>query len=146
MIGIRDLRMYESWELGKDGYPVAWKEIAGFVKDEARWCCLRCGRPHDVESGYVLTVHHLDGNPANCRWWNLPALCQRCHLSIQARVVMVQDYFLDHSEWFKIFAAGWYAFTKAGLDLTRAQTFDRMDEFLSLGRGPGMVVSDIEIE
>ncbi|GAH88897.1 unnamed protein product, partial [marine sediment metagenome] len=28
----------------------------------------------------MLTVHHLDGNKANCEDWNLAALCQRCHL------------------------------------------------------------------
>ena len=36
----------------------------------------------------ILTVHHLTGEKADCRWWNLAALCQRCHLTIQGRVVM----------------------------------------------------------
>jgi hypothetical protein len=52
----------------------------------------------------VLTVHHLDGNPANCADWNLAALCQRCHLKIQGRVRMAQGFFaeiLDVAEWFK---------------------------------------------
>jgi len=36
----------------------------------------------------ILTVHHLNGVKADLRWWNLAALCQRCHLTIQGRVVM----------------------------------------------------------
>ncbi len=58
----------------------------------------------------VLTVHHLDGDKANCRWWNLATLCQRCHLEIQAKVVMERVYVHEHSEWFKPHAAGYYAF------------------------------------
>ncbi len=49
----------------------------------------------------ILTVHHLDGNKANCRWWNLAALCQRCHLTIQGRVDMRRIYPWPHSEWFR---------------------------------------------
>lgn len=58
----------------------------------------------------ILTVHHLDGDKANCRWWNLAALCQRCHLEIQAKVVMERVYPFPHSEWFKPYVAGYYAF------------------------------------
>jgi hypothetical protein len=29
----------------------------------------------------VLTVAHLDHNPANCDYSNLRALCQKCHLA-----------------------------------------------------------------
>jgi len=32
----------------------------------------------------VLTVHHIDANPANCADDNLIALCQRCHLKADA--------------------------------------------------------------
>ena len=52
----------------------------------------------------ILTVHHLDGNKANCEAWNLAALCQRCHLHIQGKVKMDQLFFediLDVSPWFK---------------------------------------------
>jgi hypothetical protein len=65
------------------GYPVNWNEIATRIKDLARWCCEHCGHPHDPEDGYTLTVHHLDGDLANCAWENLVALCQRCHLRWQ---------------------------------------------------------------
>jgi len=67
-----------------DGYPGEWEEIAKAVKDAAGWRCEHCGHEHDVESGYVLTVHHLDMDPANCGSRNLVALCQRCHLRWQA--------------------------------------------------------------
>lgn len=66
-------------------YPPNWPEIAQRVKARAGWCCEHCGHPHDPASGHTLTVHHLDGNPANCADDNLVALCQRCHLHVQAR-------------------------------------------------------------
>jgi hypothetical protein len=80
----------------------------------------------------VLTVHHLDGDKANLRWWNLCALCQRCHLQIQGKVVMERVYPHEHSEWFKDFAAGYYAFVYLGEELTRAETMERLDELLAL--------------
>ena len=74
-------------------YPANWKEIAVRIKLAAEWHCERCQHPHDVASGHVLTVHHLDGDKANCADWNLAALCQRCHLKIQGRVKMDQMFF-----------------------------------------------------
>jgi len=68
-------------------YPPDWPDIARQVKDAADWRCEHCGHPHDPATGHVLTVHHLDGNPANCADDNLVALCQRCHLHIQARYI-----------------------------------------------------------
>lgn len=85
-------------------YPDNWKDIASRIKTSAGWRCERCRHPHEVETGYVLTVHHLDGNKSNCADWNLAALCQRCHLHIQGKVKMDQMFFaeiLDVSEWFK---------------------------------------------
>jgi hypothetical protein len=90
-------------------YPNNWNEIAQQCKQDAGWICVRCGHPHEPETGYALTVHHLDMNPSNCAWWNLAALCQRCHLHIQAKVVMHQPYMFEHSEWFKPFVAGYHA-------------------------------------
>ena len=66
-------------------YPEDWKTISTRVKIRAGFRCEHCGHPHDPEHGYTLTVHHLDGDPANCDPNNLVALCQRCHLAIQAR-------------------------------------------------------------
>ncbi len=81
-----------------------------------------------------MTVRHLDGDKANCVWWNLVALCQRCHLSVQSKVIMAQRYVLDHSEWFKPDAAGWYAHRILGEQLDREQTMARIEELLALER------------
>lgn len=90
-------------------YPPNWDEIAYAAKEAADGCCVRCHHPHEAETFYTLTVHHLDMDPANCRWWNIPPLCQRCHLHIQARVVMERPWMFEHSPWFKPYVAGYYA-------------------------------------
>lgn len=115
-------------------YPDNWKAIAVSIKEAAGWCCVRCDHVHDHPSWHVLTVHHIDGDKANCKWWNLAALCQRCHLSIQARVDPGMPYFLEHSDWFKPYAAGLYAWKYLSEDLTRTQVDERMDELLALER------------
>jgi 5-methylcytosine-specific restriction endonuclease McrA len=115
-------------------YPENWTEIANRVKDKAGWKCIRCGHPHDRESGHVLTVHHLDLNPANCRWWNLTALCQRCHLRIQGKVIMERTWFLEHSEWFKPYVAGFYAHY-FGLPDDRESVMAHVEELIALGQG-----------
>lgn len=80
-------------------YPADWPAIAQAVKAKASWRCERCGHTHHRESGHVLTVHHLDLDRSNCEEWNLAALCQKCHLSVQGRVDMTQDYLFEHSAW-----------------------------------------------
>lgn len=125
-------------------YPANWKEIAKAVKDAALWKCVRCGKLHDPENGYTLTVHHLDINPANCAWWNLPALCQRCHLQIQSKVVMEREYMFPHTDWFRPYVAAYYASREHVFHPTmdyfislkvapREMILSRLDEFLSLG-------------
>ena len=84
-------------------YPKNWKYIAATIKGNAGWKCERCHVAHGPVPN-VLTVHHLDGDKANCEDWNLAALCQRCHLAIQGRVKMDQLFFLEVlpvSGWFK---------------------------------------------
>jgi 5-methylcytosine-specific restriction endonuclease McrA len=66
-------------------YPENWDLIARRIKYNAGFQCEHCGHPHDPEAGYALTVHHLDRDKSNCADDNLVALCQRCHLHIQAR-------------------------------------------------------------
>jgi hypothetical protein len=96
-----------------------------------------CG--YDVQALWrILTVHHLDGVKLNCRWWNLAALCQRCHLSIQGRVKLHVPYLFEHSNWFKPYVAGYYAFALRGLDLTREQVTEQLEELLALGRGQSL--------
>ncbi len=82
------------------GYPDDWDAIAANVKEAAGWVCEHCtvqwgrtalgGHVHEVVTGYVLTVHHLDGDKSNCADDNLVALCQRCHLHWQKRFVVGQ--------------------------------------------------------
>lgn len=80
----------------------------------------------------ILTVHHLTGVKYDLRWWNLAALCQRCHLTIQGRVRMERVWPWEHSEWFKPYVAGYYAATYLGEDLTREETIARLDDLLAL--------------
>jgi len=86
-------------------YPADWPQIAVRVKDRAASRCVRCLMHHAPANGYTLTVHHLDGNKTNCEDWNLAALCQRCHLTIQARVNMQQGFLFPdlHADWFRPF-------------------------------------------
>lgn len=87
----------------------------------------------DIEAQWrILTVHHLDGNKANCRWWNLVALCQRCHLQIQGRVQMERVWPWEHSEWFRPYVAGYYALVYLGEEIEREEAEARMDELLAL--------------
>lgn len=87
---------------------------------------------HDEAQWRILTVHHLDEDKANCRWWNLVALCQRCHLRMQRAVIMGRPYHYEHSDWFKAYAAGFYAWKYLNEDLTREAVAARLDELLAL--------------
>lgn len=88
-----------------------------------------------VQAQYrILTVHHLDGVKANCRWWNLAALCQRCHLTIQGRVRMERVWPWEHTDWFKPYVAGFYAWSYLGEDLERDEVDARRDDLLGLER------------
>lgn len=88
---------------------------------------------YDIEARWrILTVHHLNGIKYDCRWWNLVSLCQRCHLTIQAKVYLERPWNKPHSEWFKPYAAGWYASNYLGEELSREQVMARLDELLAL--------------
>ena len=72
-------------------YPANWKEISLRVRREAGWRCQWCdaenGKPHPrTGSKVVLTVHHINHLPEDCRRANLVALCQRCHLGADMRI------------------------------------------------------------
>lgn len=106
-----------------NNYSTDWAALADRVKDDADRKCVRCGHGHCVKSGHVLTVHHFDGDKANNARWNLMALCQRCHLSIQARVDPRNPIFFDPSPWSMPYIAGVYAaglcVAPASYDLSR---------------------------
>ena len=200
---MNELRQYEGYECGKDGYPYAWHgkcscdyftepgmcvyevctgdqpAIKDMIREEAQNRCERCWHPYSKGEGEwsacdgqcrhagpvqmwttegwtdfhpadgrtwgaalavskgraryrILTVHHLDEDKANCRWWNLVALCQRCHLRMQHGVVMGTPYHYEHSEWFKPYAAAFYAFKYLGEDLSREEVMARQEELLRL--------------
>jgi hypothetical protein len=87
-----------------DKYPENWDEISEKVKRENGYKCERCNHTDQPKFGFALTTHHLDGDRANCQRWNLAALCQRCHLHIQNKVIMNQMFMfeiIEVSEWFK---------------------------------------------
>jgi len=79
-------------------YPKDWKAISLRIRSErAGWRCEGSpghypdcrawnGQPHPVTgSRVVLTVAHLDHQPENCADENLMAMCQRCHLTYDAK-------------------------------------------------------------
>lgn len=142
-------------------YPHDWRTIARAVKDEAGWRCVRCAHPFRpasfaTDGGQPLVcdqwcdptrcpqlrfekrlnygVHHLDGDKANCRWWNLLALCNSCHLTIQAKVLPERPYLWEHSDWFKPYVAGFYAHFYAQREVTREEAMAELEQLLALGQ------------
>jgi 5-methylcytosine-specific restriction endonuclease McrA len=76
-------------------YPPDWPQISRDRKAAAGWRCegspsypdcrAEHGRPHPVTgSNVILTVAHLDHDPANNHPANLRAWCQRCHNTYDA--------------------------------------------------------------
>lgn len=67
-------------------YHPKWKLISRLIrftraKNQCEWCGAINSQPHPItRSKVVLTVAHIDRNKDNNRFWNLAALCQRCHL------------------------------------------------------------------
>lgn len=122
---------------GTGEYPPGWSEFALALKEAADWKCVRCGHHHDPANGYTLTVHHLTmakDEPFE-HWWAFIVCCQRCHLSVQGRVDLNRPWVMaEHSEWFKIYAAGWYAFRYLGEVLSRDEVLARLPELLDVER------------
>lgn len=143
-------------------YSDDWQEIATRVKEEAGWRCVRCMHPDHPrlrekygagrvacddrcshkgatwgsppEKKRVLTVHHLDGDKSNVRWWNLAPLCQVDHLAIQGKVAMEQTYSEPHSDWFLPYVAGYYVETIEGFEVSRSFVEERLAECLAIGQ------------
>lgn len=85
----------------RDRYPANWPDISRTIRlDRAQGRCEcdgRCGTRHHgrctainreshpvTGSRVILTVAHLDHNPANSAPTNLMAACQKCHLAYDA--------------------------------------------------------------
>lgn len=64
-----------------------WKKRSLFIrtyraKNKCEFCGCQNKEPHPITgSKVVLTVAHLDRNRDNNSFFNLAALCQRCHLN-----------------------------------------------------------------
>ena len=74
----------------KERYPSNWKEISLRIRARANNRCEFCGaenyKPNPATgSKVVLTVAHLDHDSMHCTDDNLRALCQRCHLTYDAK-------------------------------------------------------------
>src|SRR6185436_9680234 len=80
-------RKVETMPIDRSKYPDNWEQLSWSIRMEragnhCEWCGAENHKPHPVTGSYVvLTVAHLDRNPANNDETNLAALCQRCHLN-----------------------------------------------------------------
>ncbi|NET31044.1 MAG: HNH endonuclease [Cyanothece sp. SIO1E1] len=88
-------------------YPHDWEAIALAIKHQAQWQCQECGRTchipgenwfefferigwqHAQEKWgrFILTLAHLDHQPANCDPANLRAWCSVCHLRYDTKAM-----------------------------------------------------------
>lgn len=83
------------------GYPPNWKEISRHRREDiacgqCEWIDengVRCARRHlepipgnAKGSRTILTTAHLNHNPTDCRDENLRSLCQRHHLTLDAKM------------------------------------------------------------
>lgn len=122
---------------GTGTYPSGWPDFAIQLKTEANWTCVRCCHPHEPETGHTLTVHHLSmakDEPFE-HWWAFLPLCQRCHLSIQGRVDLNRPWVMaEHSEWFKVFAGGYFAWKYLGLVVPRNEVEAELEWFVNIER------------
>ncbi len=70
-------------------YPKNWAQIRSKVLARAafcEWCGAKNYHPHPVTgSKVVITIAHLDHDPANNDMDNLAALCQKCHNKYDAK-------------------------------------------------------------
>ena len=119
------------WRLG-EGYPWTYVEQGD---EPGRIIADGIAKGAEIQAAWrILTVHHLNERKHDLRWWNLAALCQRCHLTIQRKVTMEDSWPWEHTDWFKPHAAAWYALRYLGEHLTYTATIARLDELLALGR------------
>ncbi len=116
--------------MGKKEYPDNWEEIAERIKEMAGWKCENCGRFDSPADGYGLTTHHIDLDKMNCAWWNLVALCQRCHLSWQNVFIIGQLWLFKPPAWLE--RRGWYIRGKNALLETRAEIYKITDQGISV--------------
>lgn len=74
----------------KNLYPKDWKKIVERIKKRAGNRCEFCGaengKPNPATGSIVvLTTAHLNHDPRDCSDENLKSLCQKCHLTYDAK-------------------------------------------------------------
>ncbi len=111
---------------------VTFGDVCWRVKAIVR-CTPDCSHPKDGKLR-TLTVHHLDGHKANDAWWNLLALCQVCHLQVQAKVIPERQFLFRHSAWFVPYVCGFYAHYYGKQEITRAEADATPDKWLAMGQ------------
>jgi 5-methylcytosine-specific restriction endonuclease McrA len=84
--------------------------------------------------GLSFTVHHFDGRKDNNAWWNLMALCNSCHLTIQGRVIPERPWLFEHSAWMVHYVCGFYAYYYGQQQITRVEAIEEPDRWLALGQ------------
>lgn len=108
-----------------DGFSKATMDVNDYRDENGLWTNQR---------QRVLTVHHLDGDKNNSKPYNLLSLDQVCHLQIQAIVILERPWIFEHSEWFKPYAAAWYAYKYLDEIISLDKARERMDDLLALER------------
>lgn len=93
------IRSRRKRRLKRSDYPKDWPIISRALR-KARPFCESCGLP--VRPYNLLTVHHLNGNPQDCRMGNLAVLCQKCHLKHQNSGIPCVSPRKIHQESFKL--------------------------------------------
>ena len=112
----------------RNDYNEDGKEKRREARERAGNRCIRCNSPS--VPGKILTTHHFDGDKSNDEWWNLLALCQVCHLKVQAKVDPEQPFMFEHSDWLKPYVSGFYAKKYEGKLITRDEAESRLAELL----------------
>lgn len=76
----------------KARYPADWKLRSRFVRhyraqNKCEWCGAENGKPHPSTGSKVVltTAHVFDHRPEAASLLNLAALCQKCHLTHDAK-------------------------------------------------------------
>lgn len=113
---------------GYNDYHEDQDEINRLVKERAKWKCIRCGHDHDFESSHVLTVHHFDLDKSNNLWFNLLPLCQRCHLSVQAKMSTANTDYLNCPEWYIKYFSARLVYERTGILIDE----DAVEELVSM--------------
>jgi hypothetical protein len=139
-------------------YTPDWPAISLAIRNAEGWRCVRCCHPFDRETGrpeacdggcdrrrckakviaerwgqHNYGIHHFDGDKSNNAWWNLMALCNSCHLYVQATVIPERSFMFHHSTWMIPYVCGYYA-ARAGIEITRAEADANPEKWLRFGQ------------